>query len=196
MGYLGFKQLLRRGDGFLYSPMHQSQRWVMGEVYESIHNFTYTNFTEKSDSTKLHCDLCGFHSFKRPEFLFDYTRKRKERTFPSVPIWCVVDNFGTVVEHELGWRSSHSKLIFITENIRELADWCDDELRDYMPEALIEWLQGDDPSEWIAMGDYGAVIHNFIQNWLENGRDANLGKPDYDELRDGNFPRGWGRLSK
>lgn len=195
MGYLGFKQLLRRGDGFLYSPMHSGQRWEIGVNYEAAHNFTYTSYTENFEGTQLHCGLCGFHSYKRPEFLFDYTRgKKKQRTFPSVPVWCVVDNFGTVAEHEMGWRSSHSKVIFVTEKIRELLDWCDDELSDHMPESLLNWLQGDDQSEWKVFGDHETVIRNYIKNWLENGRDANLVKLDYDELR-GDFPRGWGRLA-
>lgn len=195
MGFLGFKQLFKDFDGSLVSPLHHGQRWVVGVNMESMHRYTYAA-SDKYDHNaegKIHCDQCGFHSYKRPEFCEDYTKTVNSRNQPlaRTPVWCVVDNNGFVVEHELGYRASHSKLIFTTTEIHELLDWCEDALTDHMPPELVEWCNSGLNSEWKSLGDHFNVTQNYLKNWLENGRDAFLIKPDYNEIK-GSFPRGWG----
>lgn len=202
MGFLGFKNLFLHPGGYITSPLHKTQGWEVGKNYHAYHGYTYDYLKEEYDGSGLHCETCGFHSYKRPEFLENYAHafsfKNKPTLSAIIPLWCVVDNSGFVVEHELGYRASRSKLIYATRDIHNLLEWCDDSLSDHMPQELIDWcnLPESDPTEWKVFGDHYNVILHYIQNWLENGRDAYLVKPSIEEHQMDLFPRGWGRINE
>lgn len=194
MGFLGFKQLFLHPGGFITSPLHKRCVWEKDKNLAAFHSYTWSDTIEfNDDPSKIHCDLCGFHSFKRPEFMEDYGRSYLAKSLAVPAVWCVVDNNGFVVEHELGYRASHSKLLFYTRNRRELLEWCTDQLSDHMPEELIKWCQAEDKSEWKMYGDHFDVTKNYIVNWLENGRDAYLRIPTVEEYQADAIPRGWGK---